>query len=119
MARDDIALNPIANAPRIQTSVDDAIPDNYQFEILRLQRRIAELEAIVHDKNDRQRRALAMFEDELLFWHTFMNDHMGETMGQLQQRIGRLEAALAHIKDIQPHIVPPLETHVHWKKGTP
>jgi hypothetical protein len=116
MADDEIVVNPIANAPEIQTPVDCQIPDNYEFEIFRLRRRVEELECAVRDRDDRIRRALGTLDDQLLFWHTLMSDKVGETMGQLNRRIIRLESTLAFIKDIQPHIVPRLETPAHWKK---
>jgi hypothetical protein len=108
--------NPINNAPPIQEPISNDIPTEHEFEIYRLRRRVAELESAISDRDDRIRHSLASLEDELLFWRTFMLDKVGETLGQLHRRIGRLESSLAFIKDIQPHIYPPLQIPAQWKK---
>lgn len=113
---DDIVVKVIANAPEIEQPLDSEIPNDYQFEIFRLKRRVAELEIIVLDKDTRIRRSLTMIEDELLFWRTGILDHVWEKMGAIQKRIVRLEATLTYLRDIQPHNVPRLEPPVAWKK---
>jgi hypothetical protein len=99
----------IVNAATIDRLSDNEFPDKYQLELYRLRRRVADLEAVITDKNDRIGHCLAMLEDEILFWRTYMQHGIGETLGQLDRRIGRLESTLAFIRDIQPHVVPPLE----------
>jgi hypothetical protein len=104
-----IALNGYPVALGQDSKEGPGIPDDYQFEIYRLRRRVAELECAIHDRDDRIRRSLASLEDELLFWRTFLHDKVGETVGQIQRRVIRLESTLAFIKNPQPLIYPKLE----------
>lgn len=112
---DDEAINLISNSAVIDTP-DKDIPDRYEFELIRLRRRIAELECIVRDRDDRIVKALGMIEDELSFWRTWLHDHIGETMAGISRRVGRLESSLEYLKEKGSRFYPPLEIPAAWKK---
>src|SRR6478736_409431 len=57
----------------------EAIPNNsndFQFEIIRLRRRVDELECIVRDRDSRVITAIAMLEDELVMYRSLLHDHV-------------------------------------------
>ena len=113
---DDEAANLISNSAVIDAPDDREIPDRYEFEMIRLRRRVAELECIVRDRDDRIVRALSMIEDELSFWRSFLHDHVADTMGGIMRRVGRLESSLDYLKEKGSRFYPPLEIPAAWKK---
>lgn len=115
--RDGRALVPIANAIDIPRPDDAGIPNEYEFELMRLRRRVAELESAVTDRDDKLRQALHVLDDELVFWHTGLNNHVWESMGGLLRRVGRLESALAYIKEQNSRFYPSMELPDAWRKG--
>jgi hypothetical protein len=116
MARDDTTVNPIANAPRIEAPVDSSVPNEYQFEIYRLRRRVDELECIVKDRDERLVRAISIIEDELQFWRTGLHQHVWETTGAVTRRVLRLESVMSYIKEAGAHFWPALDIPERWRK---
>lgn len=112
MARDDKI---ISNAGSL--IIPDGIPNEYEFEILRLRRRVESLECSVRDRDERNVRAIAMLEDELQMWHSFFNDHVAETHDGIRRRILRIESALMTLKTVTSRIVTPLEIPERWRKS--
>lgn len=107
--RDDEPVNPISNAPVLAAPEEADALNPHRLEIFRLRRRVAELECAVRDRDDYIRRAINVIEDQLQFWRTFLHDHVGETLGGIMRRVGRLESALAYMKERGGHHVPALE----------
>ena len=107
---------PISNAPGTNVPDDETWPDRYQFEIQRLRQRITQLECTVRDKDERIVRALAMLNDELQFWRTFLLDKVGDTRGGIQRRVVRLESTTAFLIDKQSHIYPQFDVPARWQK---
>lgn len=115
---DDAEVNIIANASSVPALQDNEIPTDSEFEILRLRHRVAELECITRDRDDRIVKALGMLEDELSFWRSYLHDHVSETMGGISRRVGRLESALEYLKEKGSRFYPPLPIPPAWKKKT-
>lgn len=113
---DDEAVILISNSAVIDAPEEKELPDRYQFELIRLRQRIAELECIVRDRDDRIVKALAAIEDELSFWRSWLHDHIGETMAGISRRVGRLESSLEYLKQKGSRFYPPLEVPAAWKK---
>lgn len=111
----DEGVVPISNAPILKVPDDSEIPNSYQFEIFRLRRRVAELDMIVIDANEKISVAIAVIDNELLYWRTGLHLHVWETMGQLQRRITNLETASAMLKALSAKPVP-LELPERWRK---
>jgi hypothetical protein len=111
----EVAVNPISNAPALQEPVDSDLPNEYQFEIYRLRRRVMELECVVRDRDERIVRALSIIEDEIQFWRTGMYQHVWETMSGIARRMLRLESTIAYLKDKASHVWPELEIPARWK----
>jgi hypothetical protein len=109
----DAAADIIANAPVLEEPPD--LPNEYHFEILRLRRRVVELECIVKDRDERIVRALSMIEDELQFWRSFLHQHIQATMREIQARVLRLDTVVAYLKDTGAHFWPPLDTPARWQ----
>lgn len=107
-------LNPISNAPQLE--VPDDFPDKYKFELTRLRNRVKNLEADLKDKDGRLLKALGMLDDELMFWRTFLNLHVGESLGQINNRVNRIVGTIDYLKDRQPHVFPALELPERWKQ---
>lgn len=114
----DSSIVPISNAPLLKIPDEYDIPNEYQFEIFRLRRRVAELDMIVIDANEKISLALATVEHELLFWRTGLHLHVWESIGQLQRRVIRLETALSMLKVLSAKPVPQ-EIPERWRKGSP
>lgn len=112
------AIVPIGNLPSFDSPADDAIPNDYQFEIWRLRRRVVELECELLDRVDKIRQAIEVIDGELLYWRTGLHSHVWESLGQIQRRVVRLEAALAALKAPGSKVVPPLEIPARWKKSS-
>src|SRR5690242_20002933 len=69
----------IGNAGVLDSPDDSHIPNRYEFEIIRLRRRVEELECIVRDRDSRVVSAIAMLEDELVMYRTLLHAHIAET----------------------------------------
>lgn len=80
-------------------TIPEGIPTEYEFEILRLRRRIESLECSVRERDERNLRAIIMLEDELQMWRTFFHDHVSETHDGISRRIVRLNATLMTLRD--------------------
>lgn len=113
---DSAAVDIIANAPEVLETAGPEIPDEYQLEIYRLRRRVAELECIVKDRDERIVRAIGAIESELQFWRSLLYQHISATMGEIQARVLRLEAAVSYLKEKGAHFWPPLEIPARWKR---
>jgi len=106
----------IGNAGVIEIPDDAGLPDAYEFEILRLRRRVDELECTVKDRDRRNVRAIAMLEDELQMWRTFLHDHVSESHSEIQRRVARIESTLMVLKDIGGQVYPEMQLPERWKK---
>ncbi len=106
---------PMRNAGSITIPDDTGIPNEYEFEILRLRRRVESLECSIKDRDERNVQAIAMLEDELQMWRTFFNDHVAETHDGIRRRILRIESALMTLKAVTSRIVSPLEIPERWR----
>jgi len=95
----------IKNTGTLSVPDDSNIPDEYQFEILRLRRRIDELEDAVRNRDERTIRAISMLEDELQMWRTFMRDHVTETYDGIRRRIVRIDSTLMTLRESGNRIV--------------
>jgi len=89
----------ISNTGTVTIPDESNIPDEYQFEILRLRRRIDELEDAVRNRDERTIRAISMLEDELQMWRTFMHDHVTETYDGIRRRIVRIDSTLMTLRN--------------------
>ena len=107
----------MANAAVLEVPPDSGIPTEYEFEIYRLRRRVAELEDIVRDKNERNLRAIQMLEDELQMWRTFMHQNIAEKYGEIRRRMARLESTLTGMKEPRTRSYQPLEVSKSWQKA--
>ncbi len=96
MAHDDKIIR---NAGALTIPDDSGIPTEYEFEILRLRRRVEELEAAVRSRDERTLRAISMLEDELIMWNTFMKDHVAETHDGIRRRILRINSTLMTLRE--------------------
>jgi hypothetical protein len=113
VARDDKI---ISNAGTIVIPDEPNIPNEYEFEILRLRRRVESLECSIKDRDERNVQAIAMLEDELQMWRTFFHDHVAETHDGIRRRILRIESALMTLKTVTSRIVSSLEIPERWRK---
>src|SRR5678816_504899 len=103
------SVDMISNAGVTNTPDADQIPNDYQFEIIRLRRRVDELECIVRDRDSRVVSAIAMLEDELTMYHTLLHDHVAETHDGIKRRTLSLESTLETLKAKGSKFYPPLE----------
>lgn len=113
---DNDRISVISNAPVLDIPGDDEFPQRYQFELQRLHQRVTQLECTVRDKDERIVRALAMLNDELQFWRTYLLDKVGDTYGGIQRRVTRLESTTAYLIDKQSHVWPTLQIPERWQK---
>jgi len=109
-------LDFISNAGALNTPDDKDIPTGYEFEILRLRRRIDELECIVRDKNRRVVAAIGMLEDEVVMYRTLLHDHIAETHDGVQRRMIRIESTLDTLKEKGSKFYLPLPIPKRWQK---
>jgi len=109
-------LDFISNAGALNTPNDKEIPTSYEFEILRLRRRIDELECIVRDKNRRVVAAIGMLEDEVVMYRTLLHDHIAETHDGVQRRMIRIESTLDTLKEKGSKFYLPLPIPKRWQK---
>lgn len=107
----------ISNAGVLSIPDEKDVPNEYEFEILRLRRRVEELECTVHDRDERNVKAMAMLEDELQMWRTLMQDHVQETHGGIQRRIIRLESTLLTLREKGSRAYPALSIPEAWKQS--
>jgi len=110
------AVDMIANAGELNSPDDDQIPNTYQFEIIRLRRRLDELECIVRDRDSRVASAIAMLEDELVMYRTLMHDHIAETHDGVTRRVLRIQSTLDTLREKGSKFYPPLEMPDRWRK---
>ena len=89
----------ISNAGALIVPDESSIPNEYEFEILRLRRRVDSLEDAVREKNERNVHAIAMLEDELQMWRCFMHEHVAETHDGIRRRVLRIESTLMTLKE--------------------
>ena len=106
----------IANAGELKSADAGDIPNDYQFEIMRLRRRVDELECIVRDRDRRVVAGIAMLEDELAMYRTLLHEHIAETHDGIMRRIIRIESALATLKAKGSTYYPPLPIPKRWQK---
>ena len=114
--QDNEPVDIIGNAGVLHIPDEITVPNEYEFEILRLRRRVEELECTVKDRDERNVRAIAMLEDEAQMWRTLMHDHVSETHGGIQQRVIRIESTLLTLKEKGSRIYPPLVVTETWQK---
>lgn len=112
----DEPVNVISNAALLDIPDAKDVPTKHEFEIMRLRRRILELDAVVRDKDARIVRAIGALEDELQLWRTYLHDHVGETMGSLLRRVIRLESTADYLRDKGAHVAPSLDIPSKWAK---
>jgi hypothetical protein len=112
-----MASTPISNAGSIIIPDENDIPNEYEFEILRLRRRIDELETAVRNRDERNLRAITMLEDELQMWNTFMHDHVEETHDGIRRRILRLDSTLMTLRENNSRFLSPLDLPERWRKS--
>lgn len=117
LADSDEPAHLISNAGVIEIPDERDLPNEYEFEILRLRRRAQELECTVRDKDERIVRAIGMLEDELQMYRTYLHERVGETHGGIMRRVLRLEATLNFLKDPNARVYPDLSVRDSWKKG--
>jgi hypothetical protein len=89
----------ISNAGVLIVPDESAIPNEYEFEILRLRRRVDSLEDTVREKNERNVHAITMLEDELQMWRCFLHEHVAETHDGIRRRVLRIESTLMILKE--------------------
>ena len=106
----------IANAGVENAPDADQIPNDYQFEIIRLRRRVDQLECIVRDRDSRVVTAIAMLEDELVMYRTLLHDHVAETHDGIKRRVIRIETTLQTLKAKGSKFYPPLDIPERWQK---
>jgi len=106
----------ISNAGVVSVPDEKNVPNEYEFEILRLHRRVEELENAVRDRDARVVKAISRLEDELQMFRTLMHTHVGETYGGIQRRIIKLESTLVSLREKGSQFIPPLEIPTPWKK---
>jgi hypothetical protein len=105
------------NAGVIAIPDESDIPNEYEFEILRLRRRVESLESSIRERDERNVHAILMLEDELQMWRTFMRDDVAETFDGIRRRIVRIESALMTLKDSGSHFLLPLQLPERWRKS--
>jgi len=115
-SRDKTPPDMIANAGALKSFGDDEIPNDYQFEIIRLRRRVDELEYLIRDRDRRVVAAITMLEDELAMYRALMHDHIAETHDGIRRRTLRIEATLNTLKEKGSKLYPPLEIPKRWRK---
>lgn len=115
-SKDTDTVELISNAGVLSIPDESALPNEYEFEILRLRRRIEELEGTVRDRDERNVRAIGMLEDELQMWRTFLHDHVGETYSGVQRRIIRIESTLMTLREKGSQFYPEIKTPEGWSK---
>ncbi len=89
----------ISNAGALTVPDESPIPNEYEFEILRLRRRVDSLEGTVREKNARNVHAIAMLEDELQMWRSFLHEHVAETHDGIRRRVLRIESTLMTLRE--------------------
>ena len=89
----------ISNAGLLVIPDESTIPNEYEFEILRLRRRVESLECVVREKNARNVHAITMLEDELQMWRMFMHEHIAETHDGIRRRVLRIESTLMTLRE--------------------
>ncbi len=107
----------VRNAGTLTIPDEPDIPNEYEFEILRLRRRVESLECSIRDRDERNVQAITMLEDELQMWRTFFHDHVAETHDGIRRRILRIESTLMTLKTVTSRIVSPLEIPERWRKS--
>ena len=115
-SRDKTPADMIANAGALKAFSDEEIPNDYQFEIIRLRRRVEELECLIRDRDRRVVAAITMLEDELAMYRALMHDHIAETHDGIRRRTLRIEATLNTLKEKGSKLYPPLEIPKRWRK---
>lgn len=113
---DKTTADMIANAGELRSSSADQVPNDYQFEIIRLRRRVDELECLVRDRDRRVVAAITMLEDELAMYRTLLHDHVSETHDGIMRRTIRIDSTLATLKEKGSKFYPPLEIPQCWRK---
>lgn len=113
---DTTPVDLISNAGVISIPDTKDVPNEYEFEILRLRRRVEELECSIRDRDERNVRAISMLEDELQMYRTYLHDHVGETQSGIQRRVVRIESTLMRLREKGSRAYPPLELPAGWKK---
>lgn len=115
------ALNdlPPADGPSVAPSPAPMrdLPNEYEFEILRLRRRVNTLECTVRDRDERTVAAIAMLEDEMVFWRSYLHDHIDPTYGDIKRRVIRIESTLGRLREKGSRIYPALQTTWAKKDG--
>lgn len=114
-SKDTDTVDLISNAGVLTIPDDKDVPNEYEFEILRLRRRVEELECTVRDRDARNVRAIAMLEDELQMFRSYLHDHVGETQSGIHRRVVRLESTLMTLRGKGSQFAPPLEIKESWK----
>ena len=104
----------ISNAGLLVIPDESTIPNEYEFEILRLRRRVESLECVVRDKNARNVHAITMLEDELQMWRMFMHEHVAETHDGIRRRVLRIESTLMTLRE-SGATAPLVEKNGEWK----
>lgn len=117
-ASKDDTVEIISNAGVLTIPDEKDVPNEYEFEILRLRRRVDELECTVRDRDERNVRAIAMLEDEMQFWRSLMYDHIEAKYGDIQRRIMRIESTLMTLREKGSRYYPPLPLPAGWTKQT-
>jgi len=107
----------ISNAGVIDSLDDGEIPNDYEFEIIRLRRRVDELECIVRDRDSRIVSAIAMLNDELTMYHTLLHAHVAETHGDITRRVLRIKSTLDTLTSKESKFYPPVEVPERWRKS--
>lgn len=111
-----VPVDLISNAGVLIVPDENTIPNEYEFEILRLRRRVESLECVVREKNERNVFAITMLEDELQMWLTFMHEHVSETHDGIKRRILRIESTLLNLKE-SGGAAPLFEIPERWRKS--
>lgn len=89
---DSAPLDLISNIGVIESPDAFEIPNDYQFEIMRLRRRIESLEDAVRERDARIVKGVAIIDDEITMWRTFLHAHVAETHDGITRRLSRLES---------------------------
>ncbi len=114
--RDETTADIIGNAGEANSPNADEIPSESQFEIIRLRRRVEELECLARDKDRRVVAGIAMLEDELAMYRSLLHNHIAETHDGIRRRIIRIESTLDTLKEKGSKFYPPLEIPKRWRK---
>jgi len=113
---DETKVDMIANAGELNTPGADEIPNDYQFEIIRLRHRVDELECLVRDRDRRIVVAIAMLEDEMVMYRALLHNHITETHDGIMRRVIRIESSLDTLKEKGSKVYPPLPIPKRWRK---